>query len=87
MPDRYKGHANSLDGPAAHRFSINPGDVSGRPETTRAIYVGTPGDLPANLASRASVIFINTPSGMVLPARVNAVKAIGASASDLIGLV
>lgn len=87
MPDRFQGHAKGTNDPAAHGFSISPSDISDLPETTRAIYVGTPGNLVVNLASGASLTFTNVPSGTVLPVRVSAVKATGTSATDLVGLV
>lgn len=87
MPDRFDTHAASLDGPASHGFSISPSDASDLPETTRAIYVGTPGDLAVDLASGANLTFTNLASGTILPVRASAVKATGTSASDLIGLV
>lgn len=87
MPDRFDSYAASLSGPAIHGFAITPDDSTGLPETTRAIYVGTAGDISVTLASGADVTFVNIPSGTLLPIRASHVKSTSTTAINVIGLV
>ncbi|WP_417310546.1 spike base protein, RCAP_Rcc01079 family [Devosia sp.] len=87
MQDRYSSRAAGSDGPATHGFAITPDDGSDLAETTRAIYVGTAGDLVAVLTSGAELTFASVPSGSVLPVRADRIRATATSAGDLIGLV
>jgi hypothetical protein len=87
MPDRYASHAAGLESPAARGFAITPSDGASLPETTRAIYVGTAGDLTVVLASGDQLSFLNLPSATVLPIRAIAVKASGTTATALLGLL
>ena len=87
MQDRYASRAAGSDGPATHGFAIAPDDGADLAETTRAIYVGSAGNLVAVLASGAELTFASVPSGTVLPVRAARIRATGTSASGLIGLV
>ncbi len=76
------------DAPADECFAITANDVNTF-AATRALYVGTGGDvavLPAAPGS-VSVVFQNVPSGALLPIRVVQVLATGTSgAGDFVGL-
>lgn len=86
MPTQFKGYAASTTGPADRGFAITPSDVSDLSATTRAIYVGTAGNLAVTLASGDAITFANVPAGAVLPVQAVAVKATGTSATDLVAL-
>lgn len=87
MSDKFEGRARSFDGPANDGFSVTPSDVSTLTDITRAIYVGTAGNISLTLTSGAALTFMNVPSGTILPVRATEVKATGTSATDLIGLI
>lgn len=87
MPDRFADHARGLDAPADHAFAITPSDGTDLSEITRALYVGTGGDLSLITASGATVSLPNVQSGSVLPLRCRRVRATGTSATGLVGLV
>jgi hypothetical protein len=87
MTDRYSSYAKSLSSPADHGFSINPSDTLDLAEATRAIYVGTGGDIVATLNSGADITLSNVPTGSVLPIRCSRVKATNTTAANLVGLV
>ena len=87
MPDRYKNHAGSVDGPAVDGFAIAPSDGTPLAETTRALYVGGTGDLTLVLAGGTELAFANVPAGALLPVRATAVKATGTTATNLVGLL
>jgi hypothetical protein len=87
MPDRYSGQAKSYSAPADDGFAIVPNDTTELPEVTRAIYVGTGGNIAVRMASGATLTFANVAGGSLLPARVTRVLAAGTTADQIIGLV
>jgi hypothetical protein len=87
MLDRFENSSASLDGPAAHGFAVTPSDSTGLSEVTRALYVGTGGDVAAVLQSGASLVFVAVQQGTVLPVRAARILATGTTATDIVGLV
>ena len=85
MTDRYSDHASNLVSPAAGGYAIVPHDSHAVPEVTRAVYVGSGGNLVVELAWGATLTFANLPSGALLPIRVNRVLT-ATTASSLVGL-
>ncbi len=87
VTDRFDGYSDSLTAPAGVCFAIAPHDIDGLSEVTRAIYVGTGGNIVVRPAdSLADVTFTNAPAGTILDIRVSHVRATGTSATDLVGL-
>ncbi|MFB9949829.1 hypothetical protein ACFFP0_13270 [Rhizobium puerariae] len=87
MSDRFASMQASLSGPASSGFSITPSDGGDLPETTRALYVGTGGDLSVRMLSGETLTLSNVSSGSFLPLRVNRVLATGTTATAIAGLV
>ncbi len=84
---RFEGYSSSLTAPADVRFAITPDDTAALAEVTRAIYVGTGGNIAVRAANSASdVTFVNAPSGAILDIRVSHVRATGTTAANLVGL-
>lgn len=87
MPnDRFSSHAQALDAPAGHGFSITPNDGADLTEVTRALYVGTSGAIAVTFASGAELVMANVPAGSILPMRLVRVRATGTTAGNLVGL-
>jgi hypothetical protein len=79
--------ADSVSSPARNCLAIVPNDASDLAAVTKAIYVGTGGNLVVRmLDSDADVTFANVPTGTVLPIRARAVRATGTTASQIVGL-
>lgn len=73
--------------PASRCFAITPHDTAELEFVTKAIYVGSTGDLilrPVN--GDSDVLFRNVPGGFILDVRARAVRMVGTTASDLVGL-
>lgn len=88
MTDVYQGQASGLDSPARKAFAVSPSDSTDLTTSTRAIWVGTPGNIEAILVDdSASVTFANVPGGSILPIRARRVRATGTTAGSLVGLV
>lgn len=85
--DPFESNTDSLVAPAKLAFAISPDDTLELTSATKAIYVGTGGDLTVrSIDSDGDVIFRNVVSGSVLPIRLRSVRQTGTTASDLVGL-
>ena len=86
MSDPFSSHMSGLESPASDGFAILPDDVAVLPSVTRAIYVGSGGDLVVTMKSGVVVTFTGLIAGTILPVRVAAVAASGTTATHLVGL-
>lgn len=87
MPDRFEQQTgltapglNAFDAYAAKSDSV---DLA---INTRAIYVGTAGDVKVNMVGGGTVTFKNVPAGSLLPIRVQRLWSTGTAVTDCIGL-
>lgn len=87
MPDRFQTLSPGLEAPASHGFAVTPHDSNDLAEVTRALYVGGAGAVSLVLASGASVTLTGVAGGTILPLRLRQVKAIGTTATHLVGLL
>ena len=85
MSDPFEGHATGLSSPARSAFEITPSDSTDLANATRALGVGTQGDLVVTMKSGDEVTF-SAVSGL-LPVVVTRVKATNTTASDIVGLL
>lgn len=86
MIDEFKGQTPGLTGPAFAAQIIIPANGRELDYVTRAVYVGSAGDLSAEMINGDVVTFKNVPSGTVLPVRVRRIRNSDTTASDIIGL-
>ena len=86
--DRYfQSHARSLTSPPENAVAIRASDAGTLAVVTRALYVGSAGDLVVRMAGgNAFVTLANVAAGSLLPIRVDRVLATGTSAGSLLGL-
>lgn len=85
--DPFSSVSDSLIAPARVAIPITPSDSAELPGATKAIYVGTGGDITLRMIDSASdVSFRNIASGTVLALRLVAVRATGTTAGNIIGL-
>lgn len=82
--DKFRVFKTILDSPAESAFTITPSDDD-LETATRAVYVGTLGDLVVETISGDTVTFANVPPGSILPIRCKKVKA-ATTAEDIVGL-
>lgn len=87
MADRF-GNEQRLDSPGYAAFDITKHDTNALTEVTRAIYVGTGGDIVLRaIGSAADVTLKGVPQGALVPLRVSHVRSTGTTAADLVGFV
>jgi hypothetical protein len=85
--DPFINTQGGLQSPCRSSFAITPSDTNELPFVTRAIYVGSTGDITARLAAdTASVTFKAVAVGTVLPIRARQIYATGTGATLLVGL-
>lgn len=84
MTDIYKAEAVKRADPAHNGAEITPSDSEDLSYTTRAIYVGTIGDLSVVMAGGQTVTLANVLGGTILPIAVTKVLNSGTDATDLV---
>lgn len=82
--DDFKGYSPSLQSPATHAVAVTPDDATDLGHLTRALYVGTGGDVRVTLADGSAVTFVNMVQGWH-PMRVVRVWASGTTADHMMG--
>ena len=84
--DDFGTFASGLEAPADKALAIAPSNGVDLEFATRAIYVGSGGDLRVEMQGGGLVTFVGVPGGTVLPVRVARVYATGTTATSLVGL-
>ena len=87
MFDPFENAADSLIAPAKMAYPIVPDDNADLSTATKAIYVGTEGDITLRaIDDETDVTFRNLAAGTILAVRTRAVRSSGTTATDLVGL-
>lgn len=85
--DNFENSMDNVIAPARICFPVTPSDSGGLARVTKAIFVGTGGNINLRtVGSTDPVTFRNVPSGAILDLRVVSVLALGTTASDIVGL-
>lgn len=85
MPDIFESRGTGLESPAYNAAEITPSDGADMATTSRALYLGQPGDLRLRLAGGDTVTFRNLAAGWV-PVRAARIFATGTTASDIVAV-
>jgi len=86
MADNFASRASGLGAPARGGFAVTASDSVDLPRETRAVYVGSSGDLSVVLVDGSTVILAGLLAGSLVPVRATRVKATGTTATLLVGL-
>ncbi len=87
MPDSFTGNVGSLIAPATGAEAVSKSDTVNLPlGVSRALYVGTGGDISVIMDGGQTVTFANVPDGTILPIRVSRVRSTGTDASDIVSI-
>ncbi|WP_456388099.1 spike base protein, RCAP_Rcc01079 family [Profundibacter sp.] len=86
MVDDFSSYMNGLTAPATDAAALIPSDTVALVSVTRAVFVGSAGDLRVTMLSGDVVVLSNVAAGMVYPLRVSHVMATGTTAGGLVGL-
>lgn len=86
MSDPFKDEAVGVIGPLSNASVVTPSDTTDLSVTSRAIYVGTSGDVQITLSGGDTVVLKNVAAGMPLPIRAERVHATNTTATDIVAL-
>jgi hypothetical protein len=79
--DKFVNFQPGLQTPVRSSFVISPSDTAELPFVTRALYIGSAGNITARLADdTASVTFNGLGAGSILPIRARQIYATGTTA-------
>ena len=78
MPDIYDDRSSGLESPGFNAAPVTPDDGTDLPISSRALYIGTSGDVTVTMVGGGTVTLKAVPVG-VLPLRVARVLATGTS--------
>lgn len=85
--DVYVPDSCAMEKPVECGLAVVPSDTDDIPYVSRALYVGTAGDIMvALLKSTDPVLFKGVPKGSLLPVRVKRVYATGTTAADILAV-
>lgn len=82
MVDTFDSHAASITAPPSHAAPVVPSDTSDLPFVSRALYVGTPGDVHVITHGGQDITYKALSGTKIL--RVARVMASGTTAADII---
>jgi hypothetical protein len=86
MADTFKNHTQNLTAPPSAAAEITPSDTAELSFATRAIYVGTAGNLRLRMLDGSTVTLTNLQSGAMYALRSDRIMATGTTAGGLVGL-
>lgn len=78
--------ASSMSFPAEHAEAVTPSDSTDLVVVSRALYIGSGGNIAVVMASGAAVTFAGLVTGSILPVRVSRVKSTATTASSIISI-
>ena len=84
MSDWFDKQSPSLESPASNGSAVAPSDTADLSHPSRALYVGTPGNLKIITIDGATLTLVGV-SGWV-PIRVKRVLSVGTTAGDIIAV-
>lgn len=85
MPDYFHDRSTGLESPGQSAAAVSPDDAIDLAVTSRALYIGTGGDIALTTAAGDIVTFRNVAPG-ILPLRVSRVHQTGTTATDIVAV-
>ncbi|MEM7422130.1 MAG: hypothetical protein AAF334_00325 [Pseudomonadota bacterium] len=85
MTDFFEDRSSGLDSPGYDATPVVPNDGADLAVTSRALYLGSSGDVRVTTAGGTVVTFAAAPVGM-LPVRVSRVHATGTTAANIVAV-
>jgi len=85
MLDHFEDRSSGLESPAFDGTAVTPNNSVDLAVMSRALYIGSSGDLSIVTAGGTTLTFRNVPIGL-LPIRVSRMRATGTTASDIVAV-
>jgi len=84
--DNFSRQQTLTGDPATNAVLITPNDSTDLVAVTRAVYVGTGGNMKVTMQDSGTVLFTGIPTGTTLPIRVSRIWSTTTTASTIIAL-
>lgn len=84
--DKHKRFLEDLAAPADNFAAVTKSDTVDLTTLTRALYIGTAGDVRVVQRNGTAVTFKAVPAGAILPIRCARVNSTGTTAADIVAL-
>lgn len=84
--DNFARQQTLTSDPATNAVLITPSDSTDLVAVTRAVYVGTTGNMKVTMQDSGTVLFTGIPAGTTLPIRVSRIWSTTTTASTIIAL-
>ena len=84
--DNFSRQQTLTSDPATNAVLISPNDSTDLVAVTRAVYVGTTGNMKVTMQDSGTVLFTGIPAGTTLPIRVSRIWSTTTTASTIIAL-
>ena len=84
--DNFSRQQTLTGDPATNAVLITPDDATDLVSVSRAVYVGTTGNMKVTMQDSGTVLFTGIPAGTVLPIRVTRIWSTTTTASTIIAL-
>lgn len=84
MPDPYDSYQPGLESPIFGAESVTPDDEDEFDRPSRALYVGTGGNISVLMHNGVEITYTNVPDGSWMPLRCRRVNATGTNATDIV---
>ena len=84
--DQQGGMQEGMTSPADNAAAVTPSDSTDLSYISRALYVGTGGNIVVTMMGGGDVTFTNVQDGSNLPIRVSRVKSTSTTASNIVNI-
>ena len=84
--DNFSRQKTLTNDPFTNAVVVSPSDSADLAAVTRAVYVGTTGNMKVTMQDSGTVLFTGIPAGTVLPIRVTRIWSTTTTASTIIAL-
>ena len=84
--DSFSRYQTSGSDPACNAVLVSPSDSTDLTYVTRAVYVGTSGNMKVTMQDSGTVLFTGVPAGTTLPIRVTRIWSTTTTASTILAL-
>lgn len=84
--DQFSKFSNNLESPSKHAAAVTPSNSTDLEYASRALYVGSSGNVQITTVGGETVMLANINAGSLVPIRVSRVWSTGTTATNILAL-